>query len=96
MLDYKEFERLQKLSCVTLNDDKKKKLFSQVWDIVVFLNKLNELDIDKVVWVSDDNLLSTNLRTIDWINDFENRDWLLKNVFHEKINNNIVIKSVLD
>lgn len=96
MLDYKEFERLQKLSCVSLDDNEKEKLFSQIWNIVVFLNKLNELDLDNTVSISDSNLLETNLRSIKWLNTFENTDWLLQNVIHEKINNNIVIKSVLD
>lgn len=92
MLNEKEFERLQKLACIKLEEEEKNKLFNQIWNIVMFLDKLNDLNLENNINIKQEN----NLRTISWSNNFENKEWLLNNVKHKKINNTIVIKSVLD
>lgn len=92
MLNEKEFERLQKLACIKLEQEEIEKLFNQIWNIVIFLDKLNDLNLENNINIKQEN----NLRIISWSSDFENKEWLLNNVKHEKINNTIVIKSVLN
>ncbi|MCF7835340.1 hypothetical protein K9M48_04860 [Candidatus Gracilibacteria bacterium] len=92
MLNEKEFERLQKLACIKLEEEEKNKLFNQIGNIVMFLDKLNDLNLENNINIKQEN----NLRTISGSNNFENKEGLLNNVKHKKINNTIVIKSVLD
>lgn len=94
MLSEKEFERLQKLACIKLNPDDKKKLWDQLINIIDFLDqlkniKINEIEITKIK-------LNNSLRIVSWIKKYDNTDGLLSNVKHNIVNNNIVIKSVLN
>lgn len=96
MLSEEEFDRLQKLACIKLNPKEKKKLWDQLVNIIEFLDKLknmsNELlDQPKI----DDIKFKNSLRVISWTKWYDNVDLLISNVKHNKVNNNIVIKSVL-
>lgn len=89
----KELERLQKLAAIELSPEEQKKLGSQLQSIVSFLDKLQEVKIDWVIWI--DEHIDNPLRTLEWVVESEDTQALLDNVKHEKINNSIVIKSVL-
>jgi len=93
ILDKNELDRLQKLSCIRLSLEEQAKLWIQISGIIAFLNKLNEIKIDKNGWTSIK--IENPLRTLEWTHAFDDTKALLQNVKHEKINNSIVIKSVL-
>lgn len=84
-----EFARLQKLACIKLSAEEQIKLGKQLQDIVVFLDKLPQVSGTKNT--RHDNVL----RTLKWVKTFDDAKALLQNVKHQKINNSIVIKSVL-
>lgn len=100
MLSEKEFERLQKLACIKLSPQEKKKLGDQLVNIIDFLDQLNDIKInlpdskatDKVEMVD----FSNPLRVISGVREYAWVESLLGNVKHNKSNNNIVIKSVLN
>jgi aspartyl/glutamyl-tRNA(Asn/Gln) amidotransferase C subunit len=94
MLDEKEFERLQKLACIKLNPKDKKKLWNQLVNIIEFLDQLKNIEINQIE--IEQLKLDNSLRIISWVTQYNNIDWLLVNVKHNKIHNNIVIKSVLN
>ena len=97
MLSEKEFERLQKLACIKLTLQEKKKLWDQLVNIIDFLDQLKNIKIDLPVKQTDPIKikLDNSLRVISWVKKYNDINWLLDNVKHNKINNNIVIKSVL-
>ncbi len=94
MLDEKEFERLQKLACIKLNPKDKKKLWDQLINIIDFLDQLKNIEINQME--IQQLKLDNSLRIISWVKQYNNIDWLLVNVKHNKVHNNIVIKSVLN
>jgi len=65
--------------------------------IVDFLGKLNEIKIDQDIadWTAQSGIES-GLRVIPGVQDYSDIDWLFQNTKHQKINNSIVIKSVID
>ena len=92
-LTTQELERLQKLASIELSPEEQDKLGSQLQSIVSFLDKLQEVKIDWVIWV--DEHIDNPLRTLEGVVECEDTQALLDNVKHEKINNSVVIKSVL-
>lgn len=97
ILTNQELERLQKLACIKLSAQEQTKLWSQLQSIISFLDKLQEistLNEDKPS-VKSGGGINNPLRVIGWVRPFEDTKALLQNVKHEKINNSIVIKSVL-
>jgi len=89
----KELARLQKLACIKLSPEEQVKLWNQLQNIIAFLDKLQEIKIAKNGWKSIK--IENPLRTLEGMKKFEDAKALLQNVKHEKINNSIVIKSVL-
>jgi len=95
MFNENEFNHLQKLACIKLNLQEKKKLWVQLINIIDFLDQLKNIKINiSEIWIEDFKV-NNFLKTISWIKQYENVNWLLKNVKYCKFNNNIVIKSVL-
>jgi len=94
MLSEKEFERLQKLACIKLNPKDKKKLWDQLIGIIDFLDQLKGVKINEAK--IDELKLDNSLRITSWIKLSDCTDALLSNVKHNILNNNIVIKSVLN
>ena len=92
MIDEKAFDRLQKLACISLDKEDKKKLLDQLDNIIVFLDNLKNIETKNVdvnySWIEN------SLRTLEWLNN-DQSNYILTNVQHNKINNNIIIKSVL-
>jgi len=92
MIDEKAFDRLQKLACINLDKEDKKKLLDQLDNIIIFLDNLKNIDTKNVgvnySWIEN------SLRTLKWLNN-DQSNYILTNVEHNKINNNIIIKSVL-
>ncbi len=96
MLSELEFDRLQKLACIKLNPKEKKKLWDQLVNIIEFLDKLKNMSNVPLDESSKNDIkLKNSLRVISGIKGYDNVDLLLSNVKHNKVNNNIVIKSVL-
>jgi len=98
MLSEEEFDRLQKLACIKLNPKEKKKLWDQLVNIIDFLDKLKNINMSNVPLgesSKNDIKLKNSLRVISWTKWYDNIDLLLSNIKHNKVNNNIVIKSVL-
>ncbi len=90
MTDFsQELKRLQKLSCISLSPEEEKKFWHQLTDIIGFLGKLPETTSSAI---NEDKL---TLRTIAGVRDDTNSKRILENVHHDKVNNAIVIKSVL-
>jgi hypothetical protein len=101
MLDSWELKRLQKLACIKLTKEEEKKLWSQLQNIVSFLWKLQEITltsqstrpaIEKDIVDKSD----ISIQPISGVKKYDDVDWLLANVKHQKINKSIVIKSVLN
>lgn len=85
-----ELERLQKLACIKLSTEEQAKFGNQLQNIISFLGTLGEIKIDTQLMK-----IEHPLRTIEGIKKFDDTKALLHNVKHEKINNSIVITSVL-
>lgn len=94
MLSEKEFDRLQKLACIKLNIQDKKKLWDQLTNIIDFLDQLKNIKINKTE--IEILKLDNSLRVVSWIREYKDSNWLLSNVKHNIVNNNIVVKSVLN
>ena len=91
MLEKKELQRLQKLSCVTLSPEEEETLGAQLENIIQFLGQLQTLPLQEQEMVSD----RVTLRALDEERTNVDTKSLLSNVHHPMINNSIVIKSVL-
>ncbi len=91
MLSKEEFLRLQKLAAISLDDSQTEKLWNQLWSIVDFLGKLKDINTS-----NDSHTYNHTLKTIAWIDTYENYVSLFENAKHEKIANSIVITSVVD
>lgn len=87
----KDSKHLQKLSCITLTPAEEEKLNTQLGKIVEMLDKLPMVD-EITSWSKQEKM---TLRTLSGIKDEEDSASLLQNAHHEKINNSLVIKSVL-
>lgn len=101
MLNEKEFDRLQKLACIKLDIQDKKKLWDQLTNIIDFLDKLKNIKVNlstgQECQTEIEKLkLDNSLRVVSWIRECEDSNWLLSNVKHNIVNNNIVVKSVLN
>jgi aspartyl/glutamyl-tRNA(Asn/Gln) amidotransferase C subunit len=93
VLDQKELKRLQKLACISLSPEEQVKLGNQLQGIISFLDTLQEIKISCEQKQTDTS--ENPLRTWKGVRKFDDTKALLQNVKHEKINNSIVIKSVL-
>lgn len=97
MLSVEEFDRLQKLSCLSLSPEETDKFSGQLSSIVRFLSTLAKLSIDDDVkqgllpWQLDHTLSTSNA-----LLNYPDTDFLFHNVKHEKLNRSIVIKSVVE
>lgn len=96
MFNEVELERLQKLACIKLDNKNRQKLLEQLANIISFLDQLKEIKIDNVWNFSQDFKVCNQLRVLPWLKKFDNIDWLLSNIKHDKTNKNIIIKSVLN
>ncbi len=90
-----EIKRLQKLSCIALSPEQEKKLWKQLADIIGFLGKLPNTEMNNEQWIMN-NEGKLTLRTIAGVKQDPDGKKILKNVKHEMANNSIVIKSVLN
>lgn len=86
-----ESKRLQKLSCITLTSDEEKKLNDQLGRMIEMLDTLPMVEES----TPPTHTGQVTLRTIAGQKDADMSEMLLQNVHHDKINNSIVIKSVL-
>lgn len=91
MLSLEEFERLQKLSAISLNNEEQKKLSDQMSTIIDFLSKLQSLPLN-----SQDKKIIHMLSPISWVSSYKDNKQLFQNVSHEKVWNSIMINSVVD
>lgn len=92
MLNKEEFLRLQKLAALSLDDTETAKLGKQLWTIVDFLGKLQEIS-----WKSSWNISNYHtLKPISGVSNYDDTQKLFENVTHEKIGKSIVVNSVVD
>lgn len=91
MLSLEEFERLQKLSAISLTNQEQEKLSDQMYTIIDFLSKLQSLPLD-----FQDKKITHRLSPISWVSSYKDNKELFQNVSHEKVWNSIMINSVVD
>ena len=91
-LTKQEFQHLEKLASVNIDENQEDKFLAKLDSVVDKLQDLNMVDTSDIV---DMDSQSNTLRVIWWTNDFPNKKWIIDNVKHDVINNSIVIKSAL-
>lgn len=91
-LKNEELKHLEKLSCIKIDDEQESVFLKKLDSVVTKLNDLNKIDTNDI---NITNSWDNTLRTLQGINNFENKKWIINNVKHEVINNSIVIKSSL-
>ena len=97
MLTPEEIKHLQTLSCISLDQEEEKTLGKQLVGIVDFLGKLNEIKIDQdILDGTAGDTFDHFLSVVPDVCQYEDANALFQNVQHEKINNSIVIKSVIE
>lgn len=94
-LSPQELARLQKLACIKLSAEEQAKFWKQLQGIIAFLDKLNQIQVADDRWQMAEKKIENPLRALEGVRAFDDSKVLLQNVKHEKINNSIVIKSVL-
>ena len=77
-IDLKTIKHLTKLSRISVDDDKADKLFGDLDSILDFIEKLNELNTDKVEPLTSVAETTLKLRT-DEVKSKDIRDQILKN-----------------
>ena len=96
MLTDKELAHLQTLACIKLSPEEQVKFWHQLQGIITFLDKLSQMGTDGSQMSTDKmDKIENSLRILDGVKPFADAKLLLDNVEHEKVNNSIVIKSVL-
>ena len=78
MIDLKTIKHISKLSRISVDDDKAKKLAGDLSSIFDFIEKLNELNTDKVEPLTSVVETTLKLRT-DEVKSKDIRDQILKN-----------------
>lgn len=90
-LTKEEINKLKKLSALDLNEEEERAFVEKLWDIINFLWKLKNIEVVSNFSEFSDNVVDM----VDWVEDFVDYMKIMENVEHEKINNSIVVKSVL-
>ncbi len=92
MLTKEEFLHLQKLAAISLTDKEESKLQNQINSIVDFLKKLQNISFQPSIWIEN----TSTLFPISWLYSYEYYWSLFDNSIHKKIDNSIVINSVIN
>ncbi len=89
-----DFEKLLRLCAIKLEWEEKEKIYSQLDSILDFVSQLQEIDTEDtqpLYHPIEDKLLLPQ----KWIEEFEDKKDLLKNVKHPIKSNAIVIKRIV-
>ncbi|MBS8121490.1 Asp-tRNAAsn/Glu-tRNAGln amidotransferase C subunit [Candidatus Vampirococcus lugosii] len=93
-LTVKDLDHISKLCSLNINESEKDKFISQIEDILGFVSKLQNLDIDSVESLShpiENNYMEMNTG----LEKSNFSDGFIKNINHNIKDNGIVIKSAI-